>query len=245
MNRGKFGKFGGPKFEMTPTGEDCEEQEGGSLLSKLEKFSGMWTDLDAAPVVVDTKREISKFQEEECGFPGTQNTFQNKWNRTEDPQQKMIDNQKRVQSLQQRSETLKAQHSLINSALTFDTEKKRNNHIVFNQDGDYERREVHTQVSDNDREQKVTKSLKSSMYYFSVKYLFLFHELKSKYGVGNLKSNQLLSEKADKFVHEEISDSGEKDHQSVMGQEAPNRAYSVKETVIQNKYGEIVVVFFI
>ena len=41
-------------------------------MSKLENFSGMWTDLDTAPVVVDTKREIGRFQEEESRFPVNQ-----------------------------------------------------------------------------------------------------------------------------------------------------------------------------
>ena len=67
MNHGKFRKFGGAKSEMTG-----KEEEGGSLMSKLENFSGMWTDLDTAPVVVDTKREIGRFQEEESRFPVNQ-----------------------------------------------------------------------------------------------------------------------------------------------------------------------------
>ena len=69
MNHGKFRKFGGAKSEMT--GKE-EEEEGGSLMSKLENFSGMWTDLDTAPVVVDTKRDIGRFQEEESRFPVNQ-----------------------------------------------------------------------------------------------------------------------------------------------------------------------------
>ena len=53
------------------TGKE-EEEEGGSLMSKLENFSGMWTDLDTAPVVVDTQRDIGRFQEEESRFPVNQ-----------------------------------------------------------------------------------------------------------------------------------------------------------------------------
>ena len=135
MNHGKFRKFGGAKSEMT--GKE-EEEEGGSLMSKLENFSGMWTDLDTAPVVVDTKREIGRFQEEESRFPVNESSTHNKWSRAEDVQQKAIDNQKRVHSLQQRSETIKAQHSLINSALTLDRDNRKNKRIVFNEESGQE-----------------------------------------------------------------------------------------------------------
>lgn len=134
MNHGKFRKFGGTNSKMPSTeDEERDEEGGGSLMSKLEKFSGMWTDLDAAPVLVETKREVSRFQEEEFRFQSTENSFNNNW-KAEDAHKKEIDNQKRVQSLLQRSETFKAQHSLINSALTLNGETKRNNRIVFDED---------------------------------------------------------------------------------------------------------------
>lgn len=104
----------------------------GSLMSKLEKMSGIWSDLDSAPVVVETQRDIKK-QEERLPL-SKQNTVINKWNDSDDAYKKEIDNRKRIQSLQQRSETLKVQHNVINSALTFDKSSQMNRRIVFGED---------------------------------------------------------------------------------------------------------------
>jgi len=103
-------KFGGTK-SSNPAVEEEEEETGnnGSLMSKLENFSGMWNDLDEAPVMIDVTRKAAV----EIIKPEV---------KVEDPEElkrKELDNQKRIQSLQQRNEALKAQHSFIKSALSF------------------------------------------------------------------------------------------------------------------------------
>ena len=51
-------RFGGTKAAAPKDKkEDSDEDGDGNLMSKLEKFSGMWNDLDEAPVLVDTQRK--------------------------------------------------------------------------------------------------------------------------------------------------------------------------------------------
>ena len=107
-NTNSLKKFGGTK-SINVEEEEEETGNNGSLMSKLENFSGMWNDLDEAPVMIDVTRKAAV----ETIKPEV---------KVEDPEEikrKELDNQKRIQSLQLRNEALKAQHSFIKSALSF------------------------------------------------------------------------------------------------------------------------------
>lgn len=125
--------------------EEEESAEGSSLMSKLENYSTMWTDLDSAPVQVETrenkvKEEESEDDEEEevSSIKKPKLTVAEKIPELkpvvneEEAKRKELDNQKRLQSLQQRNEALKSQHSLIKSALSLvDGPGQKKNKIIF------------------------------------------------------------------------------------------------------------------
>ena len=130
--------------------DEVEEESagGGSLMSKLENYSTMWTDLDAAPVQVETRTDLvptsgqkrmaeeeddEEEEEEEEEIPIKKASKLKKPKMTleenvpepekpvvneEEAKKKEQDNQRRLQSLQQRNEALKSQHNLIKSALS-------------------------------------------------------------------------------------------------------------------------------
>nr|CAG4634620.1 EOG090X0181 [Alona affinis] len=110
-------KFGGTK-SFTVNNQEEQKEEEGNLMTKLEKFSGMWNDLDEAPVLIETQRKTmlpSRASDPQPAAPIPQP-------KEEDPEvvkKREMDNQKRIQSLEQRNQALKAQHSLIKSALSF------------------------------------------------------------------------------------------------------------------------------
>jgi len=144
---------------------EVEEESvgGGSLMSKLENYSTMWTDLDAAPVQVETRTDLvplsvgqkrmaeedeEEEEEEEEEIPIKKGSEAKKPKMTiketiPEPQKPIVinkevakkkeqDNQRRLQSLQQRNEALKSQHNLIKSALScVDGPGQKRNKIIF------------------------------------------------------------------------------------------------------------------
>jgi len=142
--------------------DEVEEESagGGSLMSKLENYSTMWTDLDAAPVQVETQTDLvplsvgqkrmadeDEEEEEEEEIPIKKGSEAKKPKMTiketiPEPQKPIVnkevakkkeqDNQRRLQSLQQRNEALKSQHNLIKSALScVDGPGQKRNKIIF------------------------------------------------------------------------------------------------------------------
>jgi len=105
------------------------------LMSELENFSGMWNDLDAKPVVVELKTE------EPPKPPLTESLPVNTIEQEEVAKKKELDNQKRIQSLQERSKQLQSQTIQIQSSLNL-TDKQMNRKIVFDQNGEEETSKV-------------------------------------------------------------------------------------------------------
>ena len=87
----------------------------GGIMNKLESFSSMWNDTDSKPVVVEQKVEVEQKVD------------------PEEAKRKELDNQKRIQSLQQRKNQFKEQHIQIKAALS-KTDKPFNKKIVFDND---------------------------------------------------------------------------------------------------------------
>lgn len=130
---GGLKKFGGTKSVMQPTKveEDDLEEEGGNLMSKLESFSGMWNDMDEAPVLIETTK--TKKRLEQASAPKSPVKLETETKPVpkvkevdpEEAKKKELDNQKRIESLKQRNEALKAQHNLIKSALSLGQQNNR------------------------------------------------------------------------------------------------------------------------
>jgi len=137
---------------VTTSKKSATQKKKGSLMSELENYSGMWNDLDSKPVEVDrrTKSSIEAERQIETAsqvveeIPKEQPVTKS---RVEDLEKQIVDdetakkreldNQKRIQSLQERSKALQAQSFQIQSALSL-TDKKMNRKIVFDQNGDEE-----------------------------------------------------------------------------------------------------------
>ena len=131
MQMFKLGKskknFDDPRVEeaVEEESEEAMIETPVGVQKKLEKFNHMWDDLDTAQVTTETKpppTTVPKKVETEAVDAETS-------------KKRELDNRKRIQSLQQRNEALKAQHSAVKSALSR-TDKQNNRKIVFNVDDD-------------------------------------------------------------------------------------------------------------
>ena len=153
--------------------EDNNTGDKGNALSMLESFSGMWKDLDTAPVVVE--REAKKTlkidenkkskAEDEVVVDKPAVKVKSVKKVVEDPKKKELDNQKRIQSLQQRNEALKAQQNLIKSALS-QTDSQKNRKIVFNLDDEEEETVPSKPAAKEQPTKKKGKEKKSNMKLF-------------------------------------------------------------------------------
>jgi RNA recognition motif-containing protein len=153
--------------------EDNNTGGKGNALSMLESFSGMWKDLDTAPVAVEREaRRTIKTDENkkskataEVVVEETVAKVKSVKKVVEDPKKKELDNQKRIQSLQQRNEALKAQQNLIKSALS-QTDSQKNRKIVFNLDDEEEESVPSKPVAKEQPTKKKGKEKKSNMKLF-------------------------------------------------------------------------------
>ena len=126
-----------PKTEV---GKSNNNVKPGSLMSKLENFSGMWNDLDSKPVLVERRSDTvltETVSDNQLKEKSRGETFPLKPDPKEDPAKKEMDNKKRIQSLHDRNKALQAQHIQIKSALS-QPDNRMNRKIVFNEDDDEE-----------------------------------------------------------------------------------------------------------
>jgi len=146
-----------------------------SLMSELENYSGMWNDLDSKPVEVERRdentfeadRRVAATEKTVEEVPKEQSFVKPKIEDSRKPavidensKKKELDNQKRIQSLQERSKALQARTIQIQSALS-STDKKMNRKIVFDEDDDEEA--IYNRVK---RENTGIKTKKSNLQLF-------------------------------------------------------------------------------
>lgn len=126
---------------VTTTKKSTNQKKRSSLMSELENFSGMWNDLDSKPVEVERRTESTHEAERRFGttIPEEQPPTNLRVEvskpenvKDENTKKRELDNQKRIQSLQERSKALQAQTFQIQSALSL-TDKKINRKIIFDQ----------------------------------------------------------------------------------------------------------------
>lgn len=162
-------KFAGTKtvHKQEVEEDNNDEEEGGNLMNKLEKFGGFWNDMDEAPVEIETHRKplpgslplnsiqmltiltffSFTFSEPPAPLPEVKVD-------PEEAKRKELDNQKRIQSLEQRSQALKTQHNLIKSALSFNNNQTNKKIIKFEDDDPPEPATNNKKPKENNKKKK-------------------------------------------------------------------------------------------